>query len=140
MPGQGKMEQSPEDRFRQFDGPIRAPSDWERPVHNPWKVGAIALIGAAAIAGFALIAWPWKAKAQQMPCAPYGQMSADLATKYGERVVGAGLDTPQSMVQLFVSPSGSWTIVSVDTNGLTCIRAAGNSWESIDLPEDGEES
>ena len=44
-----------------------------------------------------------------------------------------GLASNGSMIEIFASPNGSWTIVMTQPDGVTCLMAAGESWE--DLPQ-----
>jgi hypothetical protein len=36
------------------------------------------------------------------------------------------------MVELWVSPAGSWTFVVTSANGKTCMVASGHGWEAVD--------
>ncbi len=37
------------------------------------------------------------------------------------------------MLEVFVSDSGTWTVVVTDPEGVSCVLAAGQSWEEIPL-------
>jgi hypothetical protein len=53
----------------------------------------------------------------------------NLKTKYGEVVVGDGLASGhQHVVELLVSPSGSWSILTSLTSGMSCIVSTGDDW------------
>ena len=66
-------------------------------------------------------------------CFPHAVIEKTLGQKYQEKVAAMGIATDQrSMVQLFVSESGTWTIVVTYTNGLSCISASGERWASIE--------
>lgn len=73
------------------------------------------------------------AKARQV-CAPHEKAALQLEQKFNEQVVGRGL-TPngKSMVELFVSQSGSWTVLISEPNGRSCVVATGESWRSMPL-------
>ncbi len=50
---------------------------------------------------------------------------------FDEKVVGLGLGkNQQSVVELFVSSKGIWTILVTLTNGMSCIAAAGHNLTS----------
>ena len=55
-----------------------------------------------------------------------------LDQQYAEAPKALGLQSNGHLVQVFVSEeSGSWTIVTTRPDGLTCIVAAGEHWESL---------
>lgn len=88
-----------------------------------------------------LIATP--ASAQTTPiaaCLPHDQMAAALKQRHGEVLVGYGLRPQyQIIVELYVSPLGTWTIVSRWADGKTCVRSFGEGWIRL-RPEVGEPS
>lgn len=74
-------------------------------------------------------------------CAPYTEMIAALKSQYREEAGGAGLASAQAYVELWVEPGGkSWTILAVETNGSSCVLAAGSMWEFRELPLPGKDS
>lgn len=87
------------------------------------------------IAALAWMMWATPADAQpQVPCAPYGRLSEELARKYGERVTGMGIINNRTLMHVFVSDKGSWSVVVVGVDGNACIVAAGQGWEQITVP------
>lgn len=57
-----------------------------------------------------------------------------LDQQYSEAPEALGLQSNGHLVQVFVSKDGaSWTIVTTRPDGLTCIVAAGEHWESISV-------
>ena len=76
----------------------------------------------------ALLATP--ALAQR--CAPREMVVDRLANKYGETRQSIGLGANNAVVEVFASDaSGSWTIVVTSPNGLTCLVASGQAFESL---------
>jgi hypothetical protein len=62
-------------------------------------------------------------------CVPHDVAIDQLAKVFNEKVVGLGLaKNQQSVVELYVSSQGSWTILVTLTNGMSCIAAAGENW------------
>ncbi len=62
-------------------------------------------------------------------CLPHEEAIARLQRDYGETAQGLGLgNRGQSVVELFTSRTGSWTILVTRTNGLSCIAASGENW------------
>lgn len=62
-------------------------------------------------------------------CVPHKVAVDQLSEMFNEKVVGLGLGKNQkSVVELYVSSKGSWTILVTLTNGMSCIAAAGENW------------
>lgn len=68
------------------------------------------------------------------PCHRYDEIARQLVGRYKESPVSLGVQTNGNLLQVFASPdSGTWTILSTTPSGLTCVIAAGKSWESLKL-------
>jgi hypothetical protein len=68
------------------------------------------------------------ALAQNM-CAARDTMVGQLTTRYGESPQGSGLNGSTRMVEVWASAdTGTWTILLTDTDGTSCIVAAGKDW------------
>ena len=80
--------------------------------------------------------------AQSAPqCAPRDAVLAQLNGKYGETRLGMGLAANNTVMELFASDaSGSWTITVTLPDGLTCLVASGQGYETIaeQLPARGD--
>jgi hypothetical protein len=62
-------------------------------------------------------------------CGTTEQVENLLRNDYGEVPVSRGLSVNgQKMTQLFVAPDGSWSIISTQVRGQTCIIEGGESW------------
>lgn len=70
--------------------------------------------------------------AQNAACAPRAQVVEKLAEKYGETRQGIGLGSNNQMMEIFASAeTGSWTITVTTANGLTCLVASGQAFETL---------
>ncbi len=88
-----------------------------------------------AILGALLIGWgafSSAAQAQTM-CGERRAVVASLENTYSETPVSMGLASNGAVIEILASPSGSFTIILTRPNGLSCVMAAGESWE--DLPK-----
>lgn len=67
-------------------------------------------------------------------CAPRGHTLGQLEKKHQEHVSGRGL-TPdgKAMFELFISKTGSWTVLASKPDGRSCFVAAGDSWHQIKM-------
>lgn len=74
--------------------------------------------------------------AQSANCAPRDKVLEQLSDTYGETRQSIGLGTQGVVIEVFASEdTGSWTITATSPNGITCLIAAGQSFESrADLP------
>ena len=65
-------------------------------------------------------------------CGPRDQALRQLENRHSEQVFGRGLAPDgTAIVELFVSKSGSWTVLVSRPDGRSCIVAAGESWHQI---------
>ena len=69
--------------------------------------------------------------AAQMVCGERSVMVAVLASNYGEVPVSMGLASNGAVIEVFAAPAGTWTIVMIRPNGLACVVAAGEGWETL---------
>ena len=86
---------------------------------------------AAALAAFLLAAlslWPTSA-AGQMLCGPQNKLADLLKQRFGDTRQAGGVSADaRRIVELFVAPNGSWTIVVTDAHGQSCIVLSGEDW------------
>ena len=93
---------------------------------------------AAVLAAFLLAAlslWPTSA-AGQVLCGPQNKLADQLKQRFGETRQAMGVSTDaQRIIELFMAPDGSWTIVVTDTRGRSCIVLAGEDWTQAPQPQ-----
>lgn len=85
-----------------------------------------------------LIAGP--AAAQSGNCGPRDAVVARLAESYGETRRSIGLGANNALMEVFASTqTGTWTITVTLANGMTCLIAAGQAFETVTdaLPKKG---
>jgi hypothetical protein len=76
-------------------------------------------------------------------CAPRQIVLERLATKYGETRQSIGLGANNAVVEMFASTeTGTWTITVTTPEGLTCLVASGQSFETLAeaLPAKGNDT
>ncbi len=87
-------------------------------------------IAAAAL----LLGWttfPPAAQAQAV-CGEHSDVVSKLKKGHSEDPVSIGLASNGAVIEVFASPSGTFTIVMTLPNGISCLMTAGESWQ--DLP------
>jgi hypothetical protein len=62
-------------------------------------------------------------------CAEYRDLTHVLDGKYQEKLSAYGLSKQKNKVEIYVSKSGTFTILATRADGLSCILAVGDSWE-----------
>lgn len=85
--------------------------------------------------------WPQTpALAQQaMICGQREQIIAQLQARFGEERRSMGLAGRNRIIELYVSDStGSWTITITGVDGITCLIASGQHFESFAPTPRGE--
>jgi len=71
----------------------------------------------------------------QVMCADRKTVVAGLEKRYSEEPVSIGLASNGSVLEILASPTGTWTIIITRPDGVSCVMAAGDSWE--DVPKKG---
>ena len=68
-------------------------------------------------------------------CGERRAVVANLEKTYSEASVSTGLSiglaSNGSVIEVLASPSGSFTIILTQPNGLSCVMAAGENWENL---------
>jgi hypothetical protein len=88
---------------------------------------------AAALIGAALAMAPGSA-AQAAICAPRPSIVDALKSKFSEQQNGVGIVNTETVVELFVSVEGSWTMLTTNVTGISCIVGSGTSWQGVVPP------
>ena len=79
-----------------------------------------------------LLATTSNAAAQQPLCTERSEVVNQLASQYSEAPVAMGIANNGGVVEILSSQSGtSWTIILTMPNGVSCMIAAGENWESL---------
>ncbi len=76
-------------------------------------------------------------------CGPRDVVVERLANKYSEARQSVGLGANNSMVEVFAADdTGTWTITVTMANGLTCLVASGQNFETLAeaLPAKGNDA
>lgn len=71
------------------------------------------------------------ADAQARNCAAHAVVVEQLAARYGESRQSIGLGANNTVVEVFASATGSWTITATSAAGMTCLVASGQAFELV---------
>ncbi|PZO78463.1 MAG: hypothetical protein DI629_12260 [Mesorhizobium amorphae] len=70
-----------------------------------------------------------ESRAEEMVCAPFDRIAANLARLYNETPVADGAVDKNAAIIVFSTPDGStFTIVSAGLDGNACVLASGEGW------------
>jgi len=64
-------------------------------------------------------------------CGPHKQIVELLSKRFSEVPTAVGLVGEKRIMEVFTSEKGSWTILVTNSDGTTCILAAGDDWEEV---------
>jgi hypothetical protein len=88
----------------------------------------------SAILAAALLS-PLAAAAQGQNCGQRDSVIERLVSKYGESRQSIGVAPQGRVVEVFASlETGTWTITVTMPNGMMCLVASGQSYETVDEP------
>ena len=114
---------------------MRVRALWQhRPSFPPNVNRGVVVRYVIAVSGALLIGWSAfipPAQAQVM-CGERRAVVENLEKTYSEAPVSIGLASNGSVIEVLAAPSGSFTIILTQPNGVSCVMAAGENWE--DLP------
>ena len=96
------------------------------------KSTVVFLAAAAATAVLGIKAMP-AAASEDAPCAQRNNIVTTLDSQYKESPRAIGLVSKEAVLEVFVSETGTWTVVVTNPEGVSCVLAAGQSWEEIPL-------
>lgn len=79
-------------------------------------------------------------EAAAMQCANHDNMAKTLTGKFKETRRAMGVVNSTAVMEVFMSPQGTWTVVVTDTRGIACIAASGDEWQDVPVAVSGLES
>lgn len=83
-----------------------------------------------AVAALCFAASP--ALAQSAACSTRAEVLKRLSAEYSEAPIAMGVASNGGVVEFLSAPAGqTWTMILTLPNGLSCLIAAGESWESV---------
>jgi hypothetical protein len=68
-------------------------------------------------------------------CLPHADIVAKLLSDFGEKKLGHGISGDGNLVELFIAPNGTFTLVKTSPRGVSCIVDFGESWQTLNQLE-----
>lgn len=76
------------------------------------------------------------AYAAPMACSPREDVLAQLSEKFKEQPVSIGLANNGGLLEVLAARDGTtWTVIITMPNGISCLVAAGESWQDLAVPK-----
>src|SRR5262245_55432343 len=69
--------------------------------------------------------------AEQRSCMPHDGAGDKLRSEYGEKVLGHGVSKDGTLVEIFLAPSGTFTVIKTTPAGLSCVVDFGEGWQTV---------
>ena len=66
----------------------------------------------------------------QVVCGGHSDLVAGLAQAFQEKQVGYGVVGQKAVIEIYVSASGTWTMLITGVKDRSCILATGDGWEN----------
>jgi hypothetical protein len=92
---------------------------------------ALFVIACVVILIAALLWTAGQAFSQTSPCAPKAAMEMQIASRFGETALPLQAMSAGNLIKWFANPqTRTWTMLAINPNGLACIAAAGDNFET----------
>ena len=69
--------------------------------------------------------------AAQLRCGPRADLIELLAINYDEHQIGRGLENGGSILEIYTSDQGTWTMIRTYPNGVSCFVNDGAHWGTV---------
>jgi hypothetical protein len=68
-------------------------------------------------------------------CLTHTEIEAKLLSDFSEKKLGRGISGDGNLLELFIAPTGTFTVVKTSPRGVSCIVDFGDSWQTLNLLE-----
>jgi hypothetical protein len=73
-------------------------------------------------------------------CGSHDALTKSLTTKFKEARRIMGVVNAKAVMEIFMSPEGTWTVLVTDTTGIACVIASGQDWQEVPIEMTGLDS
>ncbi len=89
----------------------------------------------AILLGVLFVIYPFSPADAQPTCGDREKFLVKLEESFAERPIAMGLTNKGAVLEVFASQHGSWTFLITMPDGMTCVVASGQSWESLAIAQ-----
>jgi hypothetical protein len=75
------------------------------------------------------------AYAQPRTCMPHDGAGDKLRSEFGEKIVGHGVSSDGTLLEIYLAPSGTFTVIKTTPAGLSCVVDFGEGWQTLNQLE-----
>lgn len=101
------------------------------------QIRSLSLAAALAAVSLSALTGPSAAASR---CAPHDDIVKVLNKKYQETRRALAVVSATAVMEIFLSPEGTWTMLVTNTQGIACITASGEAWQDVKVEVAGLES
>ena len=94
-------------------------------------IAASALFCVLATASQAEAQRPSEGEAQSRSCMEHDGAGDKLRTQFGEKILGHGVSSDGTLVEIYLAPSGTFTVIKTTPSGLSCVVDFGEGWQTL---------
>jgi hypothetical protein len=73
--------------------------------------------------------------AQPRTCMPHEGADAKLRKEYGEKALGRGVSGDGTLLEIFLAPAGTFTVIKTTPGGVSCVVDFGEGWQTLNQLE-----
>ena len=75
------------------------------------------------------------AGAAQHTCMSHEGADRQLRAHFGEKVLGRGVSSDGTLMEIFMSPKGTFTVIKTTPSGMSCVVDFGDGWQTLNQLE-----
>lgn len=68
---------------------------------------------------------------QEYNCASQSDLRNYLDEAYAEKLAAVGMVNEQTIMEIYVADTGTWTVVLTNPAGVSCLVLSGKGWQSV---------
>ena len=68
-------------------------------------------------------------------CLPHENVDFTMKQEYGEKLIGQGISSDGTLVEVFMAQSGSFTVIKTSPEGTSCVVDFGDGWRTLNQLE-----
>jgi len=71
----------------------------------------------------------------QHTCMPHAKADQQLRAHFGEKVLGRGISSDGTLIEIFMSPKRTFTVIKTTPSGMSCVVDFGDGWQTLNQLE-----
>ena len=72
---------------------------------------------------------------QPRTCLRHDGVDSKLQDEFGEKVLGRGISKDGTLLEVFLAPAGTFTVIKTTPDGLSCVVDFGEGWQTLNQLE-----